>query len=75
MVNYKLVVYGLNTQFSPPKLLQRQKRYLLQVVFKPLDSNIWNFICHIKNMVEYINHSLTFQKKQLIPENDILYPI
>ena len=26
-------------------------------------------------MVEYINQSLPFQKKQVIPENDILYPI
>ena len=49
--NYELVTKELIFHFFSPKVLQRQKRYLRRGLYKPCDTKILDFICHIYEMV------------------------
>ena len=48
---YGLVMKDLVYHSFPPKVLQRQKRYLRRGLYKPCDTKILDFICHIYEMV------------------------
>ena len=49
---YELEMKDIISHFSPPKALQRQKRYLRRGLYKPCDTKIRYFICCIDKMVE-----------------------
>ena len=42
----------LITHLFPPKVIQRQKRYLHRGLYKPHNTKISNFICRIDKIVE-----------------------
>ena len=48
---YGLVMKDLVYHSFPPKVLQRQKRYLRRGLYKTCDTKIIDFICHIYEMV------------------------
>ena len=52
--DYELVIKYFIARFSPPKALQLQKRYLQRGLYKPCDTKIREFVCHIDNTVEYL---------------------
>ena len=56
--NYKLVMKYLIPNLFPPKDLWRQNRYLRRGLYKPRDTKIWDFICQIDNMIEYLEKFL-----------------
>ena len=71
-MNYELVMKYFITHFLPPKALKRQKIYLWRGLYNPRNTNIWDFIFRIDDMVEYLDNFLTFGIGQGLPENDIL---
>ena len=52
--NYELVIKELIFHFFPPKVIQRQNRYLRRGVYKPRDNKIRYLIRSIEEMVEYL---------------------
>ena len=58
--------------FFPPKVLQRQKKYLGRGMYKPRNANIRYFICPIDNMVKYLEKFPPFGLVQRLPEDDTL---
>ena len=62
----------LANQFLPPKSLWYQKRYLCQGLFNPRDSNIRDLICHLNNIVEYIEHLPPLSMDQGLPDDKII---
>ena len=63
---------NLISHFFPPKLLQRQKRYIRRGLYKPQDTKILYFICFIYNMVEYLEKFPPFGEGQRLPDNEII---
>ena len=70
--NYDLVMKDLISHFYPHKARQSQKRYLRRGVLKTRDTKIRDFICHIDEMVEYLEKFPLFGAGQHLPEYDIL---
>ena len=62
----------LISNFPPPKALQRYKRYLKKGMYKIRDTKIRYVICHINNMVEYLEKFLLFGAGQRLPEDKII---
>ena len=58
--------------FSPPKALQRQKRYLRRGMHKSHDTKIQYFIYCINKMIKYLKTFPPFEVGQRLPEDDIL---
>ena len=58
--------------FFPPKVLQRQKRYLLRGLYNPHDTNISKFICRVDEIVEHVDKIPPFGTNQGFPEEEIL---
>ena len=52
--NYELVIKELIFHFFPPKVIQRQKRYLRRGVYKPRDTKIRYLVCSIDEIIEYL---------------------
>ena len=60
------------THLLPPKVLQRQIRYLLRGLFKPWEYKIRKFICWVNEMVDYLEDLLPFGRNQGLAEYNIL---
>ena len=70
--NYKLVMEDLITDLFPPNALQRQKRYLRRGVYKTHKTKIWEFICRIEKMVDYLKKFPSFGIGQGLLDDEIL---
>ena len=66
--------YGMINQFSPPKAIQDQKRYLHRGLCKPHDTKICKLICSIDDILNYLEKFPPFGTNQDLPEDDILKP-
>ena len=60
------------THFFPPKALQFHNRYLHWGLFKPRDSNLLIFFCHVNNIVEYLKHLPPFGTYKGLPNDKII---
>ena len=49
--NYELVMKDHTSHFSPPKVLQSQKRSRRRAMYKPCDNKIRDFIYRITEMI------------------------
>ena len=54
--NFELVMKYIIYHFFPPKVLQRQKRYLRRSLYKLRNTKIQSFICRIDEMVKYLEN-------------------
>ena len=70
--NHELVIKDMISHLFPPKALQCKKRYLIRGLYKPRDTKIWNLICQIDNVVEYLEKFPLFGEGQCLPEDEIL---
>ena len=62
----------LISHFFPPNSLQRLEKYLRRGLYKPHNTNIWDIICCIDKMVEYLEKFPPFGEEQRLQEDKIL---
>ena len=62
----------LITLFFPQKALQLQKIYLRRGMYRPHETDIWDFICRIDKMVDYLKKFPPFGIGQGFPDDNIL---
>ena len=60
------------TQFFPTKATQNQKRYLYGAMSNPWGINIQEFICRIKEILDYLEDFPLFGSNQVLPEDNLI---
>ena len=70
--NYEILMKDLITHLFPPKVFRRHKRYLQRRLYKTWNTKNRYFICHIDEMVEYLEKFRPFGAgKRLLDDNVI----